>query len=353
VTVYSALKFLRFPEQLRALAEGRVVAPVHVRIKPTNLCNHACWYCAYRADGLQLGESMREHDTIPATKMEEIADDLAALGVKAVTFSGGGEPLLYKPLPEIVERLAARGLRVATLTNGSNLKGRVAAALASCATWVRVSVDAWDEASYVASRGAKAGQFQELLSNMAAFVRTGTRCVLGVSFVITEENHAHVAEACRLFREAGTQHVKISGAVVSNDGAENNRYHARFSGRAREGIAAATALAGPGFSVIDHYHPLDESFAKSYRSCPFLQFLTVIGADLNVYTCQDKAYTAAGLLGSIRERSFRDLWLSEENRLALRSLDPSLRCNHHCVAHQKNLAILEYLSLDGEHGLFV
>jgi hypothetical protein len=36
------LKALRFPERLSALAEGRLAAPAHVRIKPTNVCNRSC-----------------------------------------------------------------------------------------------------------------------------------------------------------------------------------------------------------------------------------------------------------------------------------------------------------------------
>ena len=34
-------------------------------------------------------------------------------------------------------------------------------------------------------------------------------------------------------------------------------------------------------------------------------FLTVNGVDGKVYTCQDKAYTENGLLGSIARRRFR------------------------------------------------
>lgn len=123
--VYSRLKALRFPDRLRALAEDRVVAPVLIRIKPVNACNHHCWYCAYRADDLQLGDQMKLRDRIPDEKLDEIVDDVIAMGVKAVTFSGGGEPLLYAGLPRTVERHAAGGVRVATLMNGALLKGDV------------------------------------------------------------------------------------------------------------------------------------------------------------------------------------------------------------------------------------
>lgn len=352
-TLYSAMKFLRFSDRIEALRTGRVVAPVHIRIKPTNRCNHKCWYCAYRTDDLKLGEDMDEADSIPQAKMMEIVEDVIAMGVKAVTFSGGGEPLLYRPLPEVIERLATGGVRVATLTNGANLKGRVAEALAQHSTWVRVSVDAWDDESYTRSRGARAGEFTRLLDNMRSFVASGTKSVLGVSFIVGKDNHHRLHEVCRLFKDVGVNHVKLSGAVVGNSGAENNEYHRAFAESANAEIERCMGLSGDGFTMINHYHELEERFDKSYTFCPFLQFLTVIGADQTVYTCQDKAYTRNGMLGSIRDRSFRDFWFSEENRKALFSFNPSVLCSHHCVSHAKNLAIHEYLSIDPEHGVFV
>jgi len=81
--------------------------------------------------------------------------------------------------------------------------------------------------------------------------------------------------------------------------------------------------------------------------------LTIIGADLAVYTCQDKAYTPDGMLGSIRERRFRDFWLSEENARSLAAIDPSIACRHHCVASAKNERMNEYLALDPDHVMFV
>ncbi|MEK9755223.1 MAG: radical SAM protein, partial [Rhodospirillaceae bacterium] len=89
--LYSNLKFLRYPDRLKALADDIPAAPIHVRVKPINHCNHNCWYCAYRADQLQLGEDMDVRDRLPEAKMSELIDDLIEMGVAAVTFSGGGE----------------------------------------------------------------------------------------------------------------------------------------------------------------------------------------------------------------------------------------------------------------------
>jgi len=351
--LYSNLKFLRYTDHIQAIKTRQLVAPVHVRIKPINHCNHNCWYCAYRADQLQLGEGMDVKDRIPDHKMFEIVEDLVEIGVEAVTFSGGGEPLIYKALPEVAERLAKGGIRVAALTNGANLKGRMADAFAEHGTWLRVSIDAWDDESYAKSRGIKAGEFSRVIENMRAFSARESKCVLGVSFIISSDNVEHLYEACALFKEVGVNHVKLSAAVVSSDVRENNRYHRSITGRAVELIDRAFTLSDEQFSVINHYHELEERFDKTYETCPFLQFLTVIGADLSVYTCQDKAYNETGRLGSIKDRSFKEFWFSEENHHRLYGIDPSRNCRHHCVAHGKNLAIMEYLDIDPEHGRFV
>jgi MoaA/NifB/PqqE/SkfB family radical SAM enzyme len=352
-TYYSPLKFLHFKDHLLGLEQGKIVAPVHIRVKPTNHCNHNCWYCAYRAENLDLGDEMVKKDSIPAERMISLAHEFVSMGIKAGTFSGGGEPLLYKPLPEVIEILATGGVRVAALTNGSNLKGRVADAFAKHGTWVRISLDAWDDESYVKSRGAKARDFSRLIENIQAFTARDTRCVLGVSLIVGQDNHQHILDVCTLLKDCKVNHVKVSGAVVSNDAAGNNAYHKSIKGEVARQIKAAQALADERFAVLNHYHDLEDRFEKQYDSCPFLQFLTVIGADQYVYTCQDKAYTQPGRMGSIKDRSFKGFWFSDENQKFLKTFNPTVQCGHHCVSHAKNLAIHDYLALDHEHANFV
>lgn len=352
-TLYSSLKFLQFKDHLEALSNRRVAVPVHVRVKPTNMCNHNCWYCAYRTDDLLLGGEMLEKDSIPEARMLALAKEFVEIGVKAVTFSGGGEPLLYKPLPDVIEILAAGGIRVAALSNGSNLKGRVADVFARHGTWVRISLEAWDNKSYTKSRGAKPNDFSRLLDNMREFTSRDTKCVLGVSLIVGQDNADHVAEICALMKDCGVNHVKVSGAVVSNDAAGNNAYHLPIKDEVVRQLGQAMQLGDSQFSIIDHYHELESLFDKEYTWCPFLQFLTVVGADQYVYTCQDKAYTDAGRMGSIAERTFKDFWFSTENQRFLYELNPSASCAHHCVSHTKNLALHDYLSLDKEHSFFV
>ena len=350
--LYSALKSFYFPERLDDIRLGQVPAPVHVRIKPTNLCNYSCWYCAYRTDALELGAGMSEADSLPTAKMFEIVRDIIEMDVKAVTFSGGGEPLLYKPLPDIITALGNAGVKISLLTNGANLQGRFADALGAHATWVRISMDGWDDASHAQARAAAPSDFSKIIANIDAFTRAAPQCVVGVSFIIGEANHRHIVDICQLLKTSGVQHVKVSAAVVANDRARNNAYHAPLLGPVRSQIKRAQALEDANFRIANHYHLMDTRFDKPYNGCPSAKLLTVIGADQSVYTCQDKAYTTEGCLGSIRNLSFKEFWFSDANRQRLQSINPRADCRHHCVSHAKNLNISEFLNLDHGHLTF-
>lgn len=353
--LYSRLKVFHFKEKINSLpmAASEILAPVHVRIKPTNACNHRCSYCAYRLDELKLGEDMRISDSIPREKMNEIVQDLISMGVKAVTFSGGGEPFCYPFLLEVAQRLAQSSIEFASLTNGSLLKGEVANIFAQHAAWVRISMDGWDDASYARYRGVPEGEFSKVLANIDAFRSLGGECFLGVVIVTNRENASHVHELVGRIKNCGAHSVKIAPCIVSTRGSENNAYHKPVFELVKEQIEKAKVdFSSDDFEIVDSYHVQLESFAKEYSWCPYIQIRPVIGADLNVYSCQDKAYDLnEGLIGSIKDQSFMSFWHKDKSKFF--KINPSRLCNHHCVAHENNQFIHEYLDLDMKHVNFV
>jgi Fe-coproporphyrin III synthase len=351
--IYSKLKVFGFPDRLADIAAGRIPPPVHVRIKPTNVCNHGCWFCAYRSDAVSLGGDMVVRDRIPRDRMREIVDDLIEMGVEAVTFSGGGEPLIYPYIVETVERLAAGGIKIGALTNGSMLRGKVADAFARHATWLRISIDGWDGRSYARSRQVSEDEFDNVLGNLTAFAARKAPCSLGASVIVDAGNARHLFHICRQLKDAGVQHVKLAPCIVRDSGHENDTYHARIADIVHEQIDLIRRIEERHFRVSDHYHALGDRFDRSDRRCPMAHLLTIIGADLGVYACQDKAYTPTGRLGSIADRRFRDFWFSPENARALQGIDPSVTCRHHCVASAKNELINEFMSLAAGHAAFV
>lgn len=353
--LYSKMKMFHFKEQLDALPKDKeqIVAPIHVRIKPTNVCNHKCRYCAYTADSNQLGQDMVIRDFIPKDKIMEIIDDLAAMGVKAVTFSGGGEPFCYPFLTDVIKKLSQTKIKFACLTNGSRLKGELAELFAHHGTWLRVSVDGWDDKSYSVYRGVPEGEFTQVMRNMTEFKKLGGKCVLGVNLVVDKDNAGHVYELIRQFHDINVDSVKISPCIISNSGLENNKYHQPFFEKVKDQIRRAIKeFSSDTFEIFDSYHEQLETFKKKYTWCPYLQILPVIAADQNVYSCHDKAYNLkCGLLGSIKNIRFKDFWLSDKDKYF--KINPKMHCNHHCVANARNELLLEYFNADQEHLGFV
>ncbi len=352
--LYTQYKMFHFKDKIDSLPRELVTAPppLHVRIKPTNVCNHDCWFCAYKDSNMQLGKDMVERDFIPESKMLEIIDDCAEMGVKAITFSGGGEPLVYKYMPQTLRKLVETPIAFATLTNGARLKGEVAELFAKYGTWVRVSMDGYDNESYKKFRSTGKGEFDKIITNMEAFKKIGGKCYLGVSFIVGQENYQAIYAMSKILSEIGVDSLKISPTITSNESEATNAYHAKIYNEVKEQVARAKADFGSRLEIYDSYHYQLESFEKSYTWCPYSQMLMVIGADLGIYPCQDKAYNIEeALLGSLKDISFKQWWA--ENKEAFFKIDPSKVCNHHCVSDNKNKVILEYLNADKEHLGFV
>ncbi len=352
---YSKLKIFHYPEKLASLPREseEIRPPIHVRIKPTNVCGHHCWYCAYRYDDLQLGKDIDLREVIPRDRMMEIIDDLVEMGVQAVTFSGGGDPFYYPHLAEAARKLADSPIRFASLTNGARLEGEKAEIFSQHASWVRISIDGWDAASYAKYRGVKETEFDRVVTNMRNFAAMGGPCRLGVSLIVDKDNAPHVYEQIAMAHSVGAASIKVSPCIVSDHGIDNNTYHDAFFDDVNAQIEQAKRdFESERFEVYHAYHRQEVVFEKQYHWCPFLQILCVIGADLRVYACQDKAYNLdSGLLGSIQEMRFKDFWMNNKDKFF--QINPALHCNHHCVADGKNKLVLEYLGADFEHGEFV
>ncbi len=353
--LYTKLKIFHFKKKLDSLPENtsKIIPPVHIRMKPTNVCGHNCWYCAYKADNLQLGKDMVKKDYIPREKMMEIIDDIVEMGVKAVTFSGGGDPFYYPYLLETVKKLSKTSVKFAALTNGARLCGELAEIFANSGAWLRISIDGWDNESYSQYRGVSTGEFSKVMTNMEDFKKIGGNCYLGVSIIVDKKNALHLYDFIKKIKDVGVNSVKISPCVVSNNGINNNKYHQPIFKDVKQQVKRAIAdFANESFEIFDSYHELDDKFKKDYNWCPYLQILPVIGADLNIYPCQDKAYNLdEGLIGSIKNQGFKDFWFSDKENFF--KVNPSKVCNHHCVANTKNKLVLEYLGADKGHLGFV
>jgi sulfatase maturation enzyme AslB (radical SAM superfamily) len=295
---------------------------------------------------MQVGNDISFSDFIPKEKMMEIIDDFYDMGVKAITFTGGGEPLFYPYIKETLEKLYFGNIDIKTafLTNGFFLKDEIAEMIAKNAKWVRVSIDGWDNESYSKYRNVKMGMYDTVIENMEKFNKIKQDCKCAVSMIINKENSMHVYDMITKYKDLGFDSVKASGVIVEDSMEKNNEYHKPIYNVVRLQIyKAIQELSSPDFEIFDAYHELEGTYKKDYTWCPYCQILTVVAAYCNVYSCQDKAYNSNGLIGSIKDQSFKHLWNNGKEKFF--RINPSVDCKHHCVQNYKNKNIVEFTDI--------
>lgn len=348
---YSTSKIIWHPEKLQSFLKEEVVAPIYVRFKPTNRCNHRCFYCSYEPDFGDIRRVSRK-DEIPREKLMEIVSDFKNIGVKAVTYSGGGEPLVHPNISEVLEKTLDYGIDLSMITNGQKLNGKNAELLGQ-GKWVRISSDSYTAKLFSETRRVPEDLFYELKNNIQNFARTKSpKCVLGINFVVQEKNAPHVYDSIKFFRELGVNNVKVTPEHIPKGFIE---YHAPFKDSVIEQVAKAR-LDFPEFGIHDTYEAdfkLTESNKRTYSKCYVMQTIPTIGADSVVYFCHDKAYSENGILGSIKERSFANLWFSKEAAEIFRTFNPEKECRHHCANDRRNIEINNILGIYSNHVNFI
>lgn len=350
---YGGLKIVWHPDKLNSLRKGEVTAPICVRVKPTNRCDHNCFYCSYNPEAEKvniLSQEFKRDDEIPREKMMEILDDFREMGVKAITFSGGGEPLVYSHIIDTFKKVIENGIELSIITNGQKLNGERAELLKN-AKWVRISLDACNPETFAKSKRISEKMFNELIENIRNFVKIkNPKCELGINFVVHDFNKDQIYEAAKFFKELGVNHVKFTPRWIDNQ-EEWLAYHAPF----KEQVISQIKKAKKDFPDFDIFDTYENDFLltgvpeRRYSKCPIMQIVPVIGADSVVYFCHDKTYTKPGALGSLKNQSFKELWFSKEAAEKFKSFDPSKECRQHCTYDARNILINDVIKNYGEH----
>lgn len=352
-TPYSNLKIFAHAQELNEIREGKRIAPIYIRIKPTNYCNHHCYYCSYADSELGLRDSVKRQDQIPWEKMQEIINDMQEMGVKAVTFSGGGEPLVYPYIVETMQKILNAGIDLSIITNGQLLNGERAKTLAK-AKWVRISFDSANAQTYANVRNIPLKAFDEVCNNIKEFAKIKDKnCELGINFVINHENAEQVYDMAKMVKMLGANHIKYTARVTK----DLFEYHEPFKQNVIEQIhRAKSELESDGFRIINKYEGDFDSalvFHRCYEKCFINRIFTVIAADSKVYFCHDKAYVSDGEVGSLEHTSFKELWFSEDTIKRYEQFNAQKECNHHCVYDDRNEILNTFYSLDQNHINFI
>ena len=168
---YSTLKAAWHLDRIERLRAGLSIAPVELQLILSDLCNHNCGFCAYRAsNGLSSQRFVEDGNRNPnrmitKEKAIEILDDALELGVKSVIFTGGGEPSVHPHHMEIYRHALDLGLECSLNTNGVRFVKGWEEVLPRF-TYVRFSIDAGNAQEYARIRDCPETHYEKALGNI-------------------------------------------------------------------------------------------------------------------------------------------------------------------------------------------
>jgi len=348
---YTTDKILWHPDRLAAMRAGERPVPVNLQLIISDYCNQDCHWCAYRASGGLSVEQFAGPDKtgaishnplrmIPADKVVEIVNDAAEMGVKSITWTGGGEPTVHPQHLELFAHALDLGLDCSLNTNGVVFRKGWQDVLPRFA-YVRFSIDAGTPEEYSRIRRVPAAMYGMAIGHMEALVNEikerETSCVVGAGYVVEPTNIENVFDGVRRIRDTGSTYVRLASMQsIDGDAAYGDRLDA-----ARDVCRAATSeLATPTFKVVNLF---DSSLGKRMADpfCGFQEIVVYVGGNQKVYRCCYTAFTALGEVGDLSAQRFREWWASQDAAQRYRDFDA--RSCLTCPMVEKNAVITSFV----------
>lgn len=350
VTPFTPFKILRHAGEIEKMLRGETVYPVSVEIDLANVCNHHCPWCSF--NGFRQDNWVK----FPEARIFTLLDELAEVGVKSITFTGGGEPLVHHRAADIFRRAHERGLAFGLVTNGRRLENGVLDALKP-ASFVRVSLDAGSAQTHQLLHGTATPEYGRILKNMKALRETvGPSLTLGASYCVFDVNINEIGHAARDVKAAGGNYLEVRPVFPTEwrGGGFGNPLTSAHVDSARWALdEARKQYDGDGFRVLGMISRFDQVFdkAKSYTKCQIGPLTTVINADGFIYHCCQQRGMPNFRAGSVLSKPFTEVWMDAQHRQMIDSIDVS-KCPP-CRYDGYNRIIAEAFDADGMHAKFL
>jgi radical SAM protein with 4Fe4S-binding SPASM domain len=296
-----------------APVEGGFGAPLVCHLGLTLACNYACAHC-YSSSG------KRADDELTLDEIEDLADQLRAMGCMKLVF-GGGEPLVRRDLPDAVRVAKARGLSVYVHTNGSLADDERVRALADDPpTSLALSLDGATPDTNDAVRGD--GTFERSLEGarkLAAAYPPG----FTINMTVTAKNAHDVAPMVDLAKDLGAKLLLLRPAYPAGNALDS------ALAVDRDTFAAAVDTARARADVVgldlDAPHP-DRAQPPDFPGFGCVAARVVLGVTPSgrVSPCLNLPREYED--GSVRDRPLLETWRASSAFTRVRGVEPNAQC---------------------------
>jgi radical SAM protein with 4Fe4S-binding SPASM domain len=257
----------------------------------TRKCNLRCIYC-YSAAGEP------EEDELDLDEIKSVVAQACDLGAKKIMLLGGGEPLVYEGLDEIVEYISGLGLQQVLFTNGTLLNERAAHFLKRNHVSVVIKNNSMKPKVQDELAGVK-GSFNRIRKGLAQLVNAGypdAEVMLGVQTVICRQNLSELPE---MWEWARRQSFIPYFEIMTNQGRAKHHPHLAVSlPEIKAVFQRLEAIDKTNFGVAWHSHPTIAAF-----SCKRHLYSCLVNSRGFVQPC-----TGVDMpIGNIREKSLAEI----------------------------------------------
>jgi cyclic pyranopterin phosphate synthase len=176
-----------------------------VEIQLTTACNMECGFCFANA-------GRNKHLPTPLAKrvITELSKSRDATSQVKSLWLTGGEAMLRKACPTLVETADGLGLKTGIATNGLLLAQKAGSLKTAGLKEVRVSLDAVRPALFDQIRGTHKA-LPHVLRGIEAALKTGLQTA--IRFTATKHNASELAPVIRQAREMGVHHVEVKAVL--------------------------------------------------------------------------------------------------------------------------------------------
>jgi len=310
--------------------------PASADIDLTNICDQDCYYC-------NSANFRKEHPTQKIFKdYISLLDKLATWRqykpdsygtLHTITFTGGGEPTLFKGYERVIEHAIDLGFLTSLTTNASRIDKLVANVdhdKIRKMSWIGIDIDAGSESLYELIRKSKSkGMFTRVMKNVKML--TDIKANVDIKILLGEHNTTDTAleDIFIMARDLNVRQIYFR-PVLSN---------------------------GVSFPIRDYVNKLEElgnkyqvktmfntrkDVPRIYNRCHQMMQFPMFSVDGKIYICCENKGNPRFDIGRWDEGDFRDLWMAERHMSIYNSVNTKL-CPP-CRSHHHNNAIQEIIN---------
>lgn len=329
-------KLYYHPDKLKEFFESGDTTPVTWELDPTNRCNHNCIGCYAAGAGGRTND-----DSLSWEQAKDYVDQVYALGAKAINLTGGGDPMVNKITPRLIEYISSLGMDVGMITNGTIFTDESIDIVVKHCKWVRVSIDGGNPHVYVSIRKVPKRHFDLAFKNLAKLAQRkkdlNSSITIGSGFLTSKLTNPSILEYTQLCKQAGIDYVQI------------RPFHNDFT--IPEDIDKVLAERTKTFKVLYSKHKYDTSYKKTYPKCLAQSFSGVINVH-SVYLCCHFRGIETKKLGDLREKTLLEIWAGKKRKVILEELNLD-KCISHCRLDLVNRQLDQMVNSEPDHVNFI